>query len=286
MQVGKAPIGLRYYSPTPALRGVISSYYLFHADLPFCADSMRADLPQLRFIIKGKAWYDLPDHGITPAPDVNLLGPTYTSTNFQGLGPLLVLGAGILPAGWAAMVNEDASQYTRSVIDAVDIFGGVLADGLDAMRHHTSSNAIISIADRVFQTLFSRAQEPPVWFTRLTEHWLSGELSPEVDKLIAASGMSGRQVERLTKRIYGAPPKLLARKYRALKAASTLAAQGTSWKDVAEDAFFDQSHFIREFKQFIGVTPTQLIHSPSPLTRLTFQRRKLVDTLPDLLLRT
>ena len=88
-------------------------------------------------------------------------------------------------------------------------------------------------------------------------------------RLIAELGVSARQVERLTKRIYGAPPKLLARKYRSLRAASLIGTSQLHWSEAAGDAFFDQSHFIRDFKRFTGLTPSQFQNDPPPVTRLT-----------------
>src|SRR3546814_5103246 len=90
---------------------------------------------------------------------------------------------------------------------------------------------------------------PLEWFIHATNEWLMGDISPNVDALIAETGLSGRQVERLTNRIYGAPPKLLARKYRALRIASSLSGEGVDWPDLMGDAFYDQYHFIRSTEE-------------------------------------
>jgi methylphosphotriester-DNA--protein-cysteine methyltransferase len=67
-----------------------------------------------------------------------------------------------------------------------------------------------------------------------------------------------RQLERMAKRYYGLPPKTLARKYRALRAASALA-RGEDLDDAGlGDSFYDQSHLIREVKRFAGLTPKQI----------------------------
>jgi methylphosphotriester-DNA--protein-cysteine methyltransferase len=93
--------------------------------------------------------------------------------------------------------------------------------------------------------------------------------------LIEATGLSARQVARLTNRLYGAPPKLLARKYRALRVASLIATTEEDWRDTIGDAFYDQSHFIRELKHFVGATPHQIKNKLSIVPRLTMSRRRL-----------
>jgi AraC-like DNA-binding protein len=278
---GQPPIGLRYRVPSQALGHLVSSYYVFHANVPYVADLVRAELSQIRLMISGSAVYHLGDQSI-PAPEAVLIGPTFQPTRFEASGPLLVFGIGLLPAGWAALVREDASVYSDRLEDASPLFPRLIPDMVDAMRMAMRPERMFDIADVVLQMIFSRAQVPPLWFTALTDNWLASSHSPQVDDLIGAADLSGRQVERLARRIYGAPPKLLARKYRALKAA-TLLLDAADWRGIVGDAFYDQSHFIREIKQFTGLTPTQLLKQVSSINALMRRQRKLVSELPKLL---
>lgn len=211
-----------------------------------------------------------------------MVGPTYGAYRFETRGPLLVFGIGLLPAGWAALVRQDASLHVDRVLDAEAVFGSIVSQTHEALAGLEKLSDMVEVADRFMRTIMACVPEPPLWFTRLTDSWLESVPSPEVDLLVDTLGMSGRQVERLANRIYGAPPKLLGRKYRALKAASELAKGGVSWSEVAGDAFSDQSHFIREFRRFVGLTPTQLVFNPPPVTRLTLERRRIMGELPAL----
>jgi AraC-like DNA-binding protein len=278
------PIGLRYLEPAPELRGYISSYYVFWADLPKVTDVVRADLPQLRFMLAGRGEYSFANGSIVSTPETSLIGPTMGASHFSVRGPLLVFGVAILPAGWAALVRDDASRHADGIADASAVFGPLLNDALDAMRSANGFDVMVSIADAVMRVLVSGAADAPLWFTRMTDSWLTGAASPEVDELVNAAGMSSRQVERLARRIYGAPPKLLARKYRALRAASLLGLGNLVWQEAAGDSFYDQSHFIREIKHFTGLTPRQFQRDMPPVIRLSLQRRALTGRLPELAL--
>lgn len=281
---GTQVFGLRYLEPAIDLREMVSSYYVFWANLPTISDLMRADMPQLRFMLNGAGAYSFANGRTTTAPEVALVGPTMGASRVNVAGPLLVFGIALLPAGWAALVRDDASNHADAVADGTAIFGPLLRETMDALRDAPTADVMVSIADTVMRVLVSQRGEVPLWFTQMTDRWLVGTASPEVDTLVASAGMSARQVERLARRVYGAAPKQLARKYRALRAASLLGAGSVSWQDVAGDAFYDQSHFIREVKHFTGLTPRQLMRDPPPVTKLMGQRREMKGHLSELAL--
>ncbi len=275
-------IGLGYLEPASDLRALISSYYYFWADTPEVRDVMRADLGQLRFMLSGHGHYELAGSLRVKTPDACLLGPSMTATRIDVAGPVAVFGVGLHPAGWAALVQEDASRHADTACCAIGRFDGLLDDMLERLRACPTAEAMVAIADARFQAIASRSPPPPLAMTAITDDWLTGDTNPNVDALVAALGVSPRQVERLTRRIYGAPPKLLARKYRTLRAASLIGTSALHWSDAVGDAFFDQSHFIRDFKRFIGLTPTQFQNDPPPITRLTLQRRMILGDIAPL----
>jgi AraC-like DNA-binding protein len=121
--------------------------------------------------------------------------------------------------------------------------------------------------------LVSKGDANATRFVRQVDTWLAGSPSPDMDSLVEVTGLSRRQVERKCNALYGAPPKLLARKYRALRAAVAMVSDSESLDDLIERGFYDQSHLIREVKQFTGLTPRQIKAEPSVLARLTISQR-------------
>src|SRR3546814_8951369 len=102
----------------------------------------------------------------------------------------------------------------------------VARDMLDMFRESVSFEQMTAIADLTLRALIQDPREQPLdWFTNITNDWLMGEMSPRIEELVRKTGLSARQIERLANRLYGAPPKLLARKYRTLRVASRLASQ-------------------------------------------------------------
>nr|WP_310523223.1 helix-turn-helix domain-containing protein [Polymorphobacter sp.] len=278
-------VSIRYFSPAPALRPYLSSYYWFESNLPVFSDLMRAELPQIRLVTVGKAHNQYANGNVRQSSAAQLQGPTSGPSRFTAEGPLHLFGVGLLPQGWAALVGEPADRLADDVVDLAVVAGAAAADVADAMAMARDDAERVAAADRFFLGMLTRTHAAPLWFTRMTDEWLTATMDPSVDALVAESGMSARSVERMAKRIYGASPKLLARKYRALGAAVRIGnGEAEGWADMAAGAFYDQAHFIREFKQFTGMTPARFQAEAAPVTRITIARKKLMPGLPKLAL--
>ena len=61
-----------------------------------------------------------------------------------------------------------------------------------------------------------------------------------------------------------------------------LARETLDWSEVSGDAFYDQSHFIREIKHFTGLTPTELRERASIVIRLSMNRAEIAGDIAKL----
>lgn len=273
---------LTYFPPPTALRDRFGPAYLFTADHPVITDVTRADFPQLRFMLRGMGDYHFHDGKSARTPECCLLGATLGATKMIVDGPLQAFGVSILPLGWMGLGLEDADRLADGVADMVMLFGPESGEMLVRFRDLDNPE---EAAEQLWAFLEARLKPvPPAVgaFVTLCDAWLAGESSPRVEALVEATGLSARQVARLANRLYGAPPKYLARKFRALRCAAELGLDHQGWMEMVEDAFYDQSHFIREIKHFIGFTPHQLKTDPSPVARLTLQRRAMIGAVAEI----
>jgi AraC-like DNA-binding protein len=90
---------------------------------------------------------------------------------------------------------------------------------------------------------------------------LGGELS--LDDIAASSGYSPRYIHKVFTTQMGLSPKLFSRIIRFQQLISRLNQKGNvKLTDVAADlGFFDQSHMLKDFKSFTGITPKKYLHS-------------------------
>lgn len=272
---GVGSIELDYAVPSADLAEYITLFYDFSADVPMLEDVERADYAQLRFHLSpGQAVYSFPDGSAQEAPDAHVLGPTSGPRSVRVAGPVAVFGMGLTAAGWSAMIGADASTMLNRVIDAAPLFGAARLQGVaDALRESPGVGPRVGICEALVRDLLHNVDPHYADFIRHVDAWLAGSPSPEMECLIAATGLSRRQIERKCNILYGAPPKVLARKYRALRAAVAMRGGEEGIADAVDRGFYDQSHMIREVKHFTGLTPRQIRAEPGLLSQLTISHR-------------
>ncbi len=273
---------LDYIPPPRNLIDFVSAFYLFESDDALIRDRERADIAQLRFLLRGTADVIFPDAARTSMNGATLFGPRMSASQIEGDGPGLMFGCGLLPAGWIAITGQSAAAFANRVVPLTTFFG----DEADALfgtfaRPGTLESRAEILAD-VIRRRAQAAHDIPVALIQAIDAWLQSAMTPEIAVLQAETGLSLRQLENRTKELYGAPPKLLARKYRALRTANAIANGEGEWQDHANDHFYDHSHCINEIKAFTGIAPSAIREAYRQMAGLSFARRRLEGTIAPL----
>jgi len=265
-----------YRQPAAGLADQVSFFYHFRHDGDRLDEINRAEFAQLRFILAG-------DHGqchfvdgtVQAIPPIVLQGPTTGTTRLTGSGPVEVVGMGLMPAGWAALVPMEASAAANRLFDAADLFGPRVVAARDSLRLAPDLDARVAVLESLLTDLITAAARPFDGFVHHVNAWLADSVAPDLDDLLARTGLSLAQVERRCKRYFGSPPKLLARKYRALRTAIAITHADADLDLILAEGYFDQSHLIREMKHFTGMTPAAFAAQPTVFNQLIAKRIEL-----------
>lgn len=263
-----------YEAPGERLAELVSSFYRLDFAGDHFSELERADRAQFRFQLKGHGEYHFADGTMSSSFPVTIIGPTTAPVLAKSDCPLSIFGWGMPTAGWVALMGSTAGAYVDKALDARHIFGDWIMEIRDELIAASDFEEQVEIGCLAAENIFRHKSAAPFEFTSMVDAWLISDGDPSVESLAAQSGLSQRQLERMTKRYYGLPPKKLARKYRALRAAQSLAHGDSLDETGLALAFYDQSHLIREVKQFTGLTPGQLRSGQSPLTRATMKGRR------------
>ena len=276
-------IDLQYQVPHAALIPFVSSFYRFDYQGPPQKEVERADRAQFRILLRGSGQYHFIDGTDCPTYPVTLVGPTTAPMYTSSDGPTTVFGWGMTPAGWTALMGMAASDWVDKALDARGILSDAITDLQQQLINAPDVAAQFAIGQAAAAEIYATLDTAMFEFTVIVDAWLLADTGHDIDALAVATNLSPRHLERLTKRYYGMPPKKLARKYRAVRAAHMLAV-GDSLNDTELGlSFYDQSHLIREIKQFTGLTPSELKAGDSELTTATMRERgKLGNTVSPL----
>ena len=282
-----ALIAVDYIAPPPPIAPYVTTLYHFRCDEPVIRDIQPASIGNLCLFPHGTGEMHFAEGHRDPNHAVGLMTPLSRATPIVVEGPFHAFGAALTPVGWAALTGLHAGQHRDRLLPAASVLGAefdALGERLIADYRQGTMNgrecalAIGGFIERGVKPVNPRHLE----LVAATGRWLSASFNPEVSDLSGVAGYSARQVQRLVERYFGLPPRALARKYRALRAAALLSAPQLSLEDEAEiaEAFFDQPHMIREIAHFVGRTPARLSDATTPYLAEMIDPRNLRELNP------
>jgi AraC-like DNA-binding protein len=249
----QAPALFTYYETSAPLLGLVAFHYRIEVgDAPLDA-GICSLLGQMQITLSAHNAYDF-GGGPETAPAAALLGPTTRAGRLIAPAGSVAVGSAFTPAGWSAIFDASASSLAHRVVPLSATLGED-ADRLPAACLASGFDGCPALLDAFLRAkLRGRVPDPR---TAEIDAWVLRDGEQCADTLASTLAMSRRTLERFTAMTHGAPPKLLAAKYRALKAAARMATGEVSdWRDAAHlGDFVDQSHFIRHFKRHVGMTP-------------------------------
>jgi AraC-like DNA-binding protein len=260
---------LDFAKPSPALASHVADYYLVRIDAPMIEDVERADVGYLRFMFSGSGWYKYQSGPRDAGHRIMLLGPSTEIAHYTVTGPMYIFGAVLLPEFWGGIADCDATDFANRALDATGVLGTEVHTLCDQLEACGSVEEMARLANA---WLLRRIRPVPADHLEVINkigEWLCCSPIPAPDRLYAETGKSDRQVMRLANRHFGAPPRMLARKYRALRTASRIIGTRGSIPDELADEYSDRAHMNREIKYFTGMTPKQLQVNANPILLAT-----------------
>lgn len=261
--------------PAQPLRRYISTYYFLETGTGETEqeDFLYPEWGTVRFRLRGPATGNIV--GLEPIviPADSVTGPTGKAAlvRFRNVS---IVGFGILPLGWHRLIGYPADRWADKVsaVDAAPEFA-LLAH----LRRELDSVADPEqIAARFDHILLQAVGGPDPLESDIESihHAIANPEISNVGKLAEATGISKQRLERLSRRIFGFPPKLLLRRQRFLRTlAAVMEKPELKWSGALDGQYFDQAHFNREFHQFMGMSPGQYLAMPRAVSIVSNRTR-------------
>jgi AraC-like DNA-binding protein len=266
---------LRFHLPDPGLRDCISSYYSLAVGDEAIDDRLHPEWANIRFALRGDWTWSLtgrPD----PTPNATLFGPTGKSARITGTPRALLFGVGLLPMGWARLVQAPAKLFANRLIPLSEMWGDRADRLLQALADDPDDLERVRRLDELLLELVAEAPPPEPHLGAIHRALASGDIAT-VAAFAVEVGVTERTLERLCPKLFGFAPKPLLRRQRFLRTLDRVVHNpGRTLTELLDESYADQSHFVRDFRAFMGLTPTAYFAEPRTMMRLAGAERERV----------
>ena len=261
----------RILLPSPALRPFVRYYWVLkcHPDVPAKAEYLASDGFEEIIFSYGGAYLrtetlqdEIRDQVIDRSYIVGSKTPGVTCSRYAALN---IVGVKLWPGSLHSLLGVSLADLDESVVAMQDLPLPWLKDLELALFDASSATAIKTTLDQAFEQS-SLSQHSNALLDLSLQRIFEARGNLSVDDILRRTGCHYRTLEKQFKQHIGLSPKRLAKVIRfkhvmhALHAASKPAATSRLGDLSVQDfGFYDQSHFIKEFKYFTGTTPTAFL---------------------------
>lgn len=257
----------RFFAPPEEFAGCFTTFY--HLDLTVAdggtvSDHLQPEWAGIRFFAGSRPQAQLSSSS-TSGPRYAASGPSSLPTHFT-IGSTRMWGIGFLPLGWSRYFDVDARSLANYTCDGethaafakFTPLAEVLCD--PACSEQEQFDAIVDTMRRL--TRPHRDEEKIMRVHRV----MVDEQLASVAEFAERSELGARNLERLCARHFGFTPKLLLRRQRFMRSlTSFMLHRGSKWTDVMDEHYHDQAQFTREFRTFMGMSPSEYAALEHPI---------------------
>ena len=274
-------VKVRFLSPPDPLRRYFTSFYfgtITPAAGEVATDFLQPEWGNLRFFAGARPLAEARDGRRLSDRAFSATGPSSQAVRFV-VGATRFWGIGLLPLGWAKFVRAEAATLANALVDghthpAFASFGPLAATLFGSEPDFDGELA------RIGAHFLTRMEEPVADEERIVaihEALIDPEIN-SVTALVDRVDSSPRTVERVCRRAFGFAPKLLLRRQRFMRSLAQFMLDPTvKWSGVMDGSYYDQAQFVRDCKEFMGMTPSQYAALDKPILSAFMRERARIS---------
>ncbi|WP_298306072.1 AraC family transcriptional regulator [uncultured Erythrobacter sp.] len=255
-----------FHAPDRQFEGCFTTYYQLELDVAgdgVVEDFLQPEWANLRFFGGSRPACELEDHSLSDTRFV-VSGPSSRACQFS-VGSCRMWGIGLLPLGWARLIDQDAYDYSNTLIDGARHQAFAKFDQLSDLlcNPDAAQDEQLEAINRTMEKLM-RPNRDEDKIVRVHHELVNGD-HLAVGKMADACAMSIRTLERVCRRYFGFTPKRLMRRQRFTRSLTTyMLHRGALWTEAMDEEYHDQAQFTREFTEFMTMTPSKYARLEHP----------------------
>lgn len=271
---------LKTFLPRLELQPYVDSFWLFESDFGVPVEDNRVIAPngKAKFIYSYLNGLSTIDQGIKTDykdQDIFFIGiwdrPVTLSSHARITG---TIGIELSPSGVHRFTSYSASETTNRIFSFGDIYGII---GRQIIEQLTNTSDPMAKVD-VLQDFLVKIVRTTNRHNTIIDYSVSSirETSGliEIKELERKTGYSKRYLDMLFKDYLGISPKTLASiiRFQTFYNAWANSDNTMFYRNNMLDLYFDQAHFIKEFKRYTGYTPKQYANERNEFGKIFYRR--------------
>lgn len=257
------------YQPGHLLKDYVQCYFLCRSD----SEGVREDkvfatgCMELLFNLGEDGPQQINKDGTISRPDIQLWGQTIQPFSFTTRGKHVMFGIRFQGHSAACFFHEPIGSFNDQVVDGSNIGGKEIKLLHDQLREADSLNQQITLVEaylmRRVLMLQSRFSKLPLMHS-VMQHMEKEDSMENIHAVCSQYGISMRYLQKLFLQYAGLSPILYSKIIRFQKSILLVSNKSESLTSIAyQCGYFDQSHFIKDFKFFTGTVPSRFVPESS-----------------------
>ncbi|MBN4072880.1 AraC family transcriptional regulator [Crocinitomix catalasitica] len=273
-------ISFRKYYPHPQLKEHIQSYFIIEAD-----PSMNSEQEQENDFLNNHPqgtidlMFALKD-GINLA---NFKGDRFSLSNIFVMAQqegffqvkfgenVLIAGVVFYAESFAKLFNFPMADLTNQGCSLQDELSETYLDLYDKLSLLSAEEQIIEELNLFFTRELSNVDYSFSKFDQLVRWMRTSENQTTVTEMADLANMSKKTLQRQMKKLTGLTPKSYGNilRFNAVLKLIDDDKKKLDWQDILfQSGYYDQAHFIKDFRRFTGLTPNQFLKENETLSKL------------------
>lgn len=259
--------------PDSRLKQYVKCYFIYESssDVAFEDIVYPSGCMEIIFNLGTGKWQTAVGEKFVTTPPIELWGQLIRPLPIKSIGKNTMLGIRLYPHGAACFLPNNIDLFNDQIIDFRAISGNTIDTLYTQLQETTNWHQRIELVEKFLLHRLARSEKrlDKVEVVSDIMHELQREdFFDNMENVASRYGITARYLQKLFLQHTGLTPKLYSKITRFQHSLRLLNnKKDLSLTSIAYDCgYYDQSHFIREFKTFTGTTPSGYSLENSPLT--------------------
>jgi AraC-like DNA-binding protein len=205
-------------------------------------------------------WETTTGNGFTTTPSIELWGQIIQPLTFRSIGNNVMFGIRFFPHTASIFFNESIHLFNNKVTDLSDVARISINELYARLQETVLLSKRIELVEAFLLNRLSHVGKKLHYVTLIGS--VMNELHQQafydnIENVASGYGVTARYLQKIFLQYTGLTPKLYSKIHRFQNSLQLVAQKDMSLTSIAyECGYFDQSHFIRDFKSFTGAVPS------------------------------